>query len=311
MANRRDTDDDAPWLAEASPRAETRVTKRSFFWTLAILLALAAVAAIGLVMLMSKKSGGSAQGYMEASQAPLITAEPGPYKVPPTDPKGMAVEGQDQTIYAAGQGIDSGSVIDQSATPETPMPRPGSEAPAAPTAPPPGPPRNLVPEITSDTRAATTETPPKPLTAKPVSPPIATVLPPKTTAAPTATPPKTTVSPPITPPKPAIPAPKPAAAAVAAPAVVNPKTPEIPAKTAAPPVKKASTAQLGAFSSAEKADAAWAALAGKPGMAGFGKRVVRIESNGQTLYRLRASGGDATALCASLKAAGQPCAIVE
>ena len=145
----RDTDDDAPWLAEASPRPQTRVSKRSFFWTLAVLLGLAAVAAIGLIVLMSKKDGGSTQGYMNAEQAPLIAAEPGPYKVAPLDPKGLEVEGQDRTMYAAGEGIEEGSVIDQSAMPEAPLPRPGTEvAPpvGVPATKAPGLPRNLVPE---------------------------------------------------------------------------------------------------------------------------------------------------------------------
>ena len=292
---RRDLDDDAPWLAEASPRAETRVTRRSFFWTLLVLLTLAAVAAIGMVVLLSKKGGGSTQGYMEADQAPLITAEPGPYKIPPTDPKGMAVEGQDQTIYAAGEGIDAGSTIDQSATPEAPIARPGSE-PSEPTLPPPGPPRDLVPKITPDAVPAPAASP-KPLIAKPVTAPLPAVAPAKST-----TPPAPVVPRPVAvAPKPAVTPAPPASAAVASAA---PK----PADT---PAKRSGTAQLGAFSTPEKAEAAWAALSGKLGMAGFGKHVIRIESNGQTLYRLRATGGDATTLCAGLKASGQPCTVVE
>ncbi len=290
---RRDLDDDAPWLAEASPRAETRVSKRSFFWTLAILLTLAAVAAVGLVMLMSKKSGGSTQGYMEAEQAPLIAAEPGPYKVPPLDPKGLQVEGQDQTIYAAGEGIDAASTIDQSAMPEAVLPRPGTE-------PPPGPPRDLVPTITAEIPPAGAGLAPKPAAPKPLLPPAPTPQPPKTT---------TLLPPSALKPAagPALAAPKPAPAVTIAP----PKPAPAPPKIAETPPKKASTVQLGAFSSPEKADAAWAALAGRPGMAGFGKRVIRIESNGQTLYRLRASGGDVAALCSALKSAGQPCSVVE
>ncbi|WP_426169315.1 SPOR domain-containing protein [Sandarakinorhabdus sp. DWP1-3-1] len=282
---RRDLDDDAPWLAEASPRAETHVTRASFFWTAAILLGLAAVVAIGLVLLLSKKNAGSTQGYMEAEQAPVITAEPGPYKIPPVDPKGMQVEGQDQTIYAAGEGIDAGSVIDQSAMPEAVLPRPG-------TAPPPGLPEDLVPPM----QAAPTVNAPGAAPPKLVLPPPAT----RPAAIPPALAPKTTAPAAIAVAKPPIAAP----AATPKPAAATPKIVELPAK-------KPSSVQLGAFSSPEKADAAWAALAGKPGIAGFGKRVIKIESNGQTLYRLRASGGDAAALCASLKAAGRACAVVE
>ncbi|MBC7505062.1 MAG: hypothetical protein H7267_04990, partial [Sandarakinorhabdus sp.] len=125
----RDTDDDAPWLAEAAPAPRTTVSKRSLFWTLFVVLALATVAAVGLIMLMAKKDGGSTQGYMNAEQAPPIAADPGPYKIAPTDPAGMAIDGIDGTMYTAGEGIDAGSAIDQSLRPEAPLPRPGT-APA-------------------------------------------------------------------------------------------------------------------------------------------------------------------------------------
>ena len=186
---RRDLDDDAPWLAEAAPRPETRVSRRSLFWTLLILLSLAAIAVIGVIILVSKKDAGSTQGYMNAEQAPLITAESGPYKVAPLDPKGLQVEGQDQTLYAAGEGIDQGSVIDQSAMPEQPLPRPGT---VAPTVAPPGPPRDLVPEASNmptreppPTAAAPVIAPPaKPPTPKPPTPkppaPKAIITPPAT-----------------------------------------------------------------------------------------------------------------------------------
>ena len=74
------------------------------------------------------------------------------------------------------------------------------------------------------------------------------------------------------------------------------------------PAKKSGTVQLGAFSTPEKANDAWARLAPKHGLSG--KRVVAVEVNGQTLYRLRASG-DSAQICAKLKAAGDACAVVE
>lgn len=269
----RDDDDDAPWLAEASTRPQTRVSKRSFFWTAAILLALVAVLAIGTIMLLSKKDSGSAQGYMNAEQAPLIEAEPGPFKVRPADPKGLDVEGQDQTIYAAGEGIDAGSVIDQSAVPEAPLPRPGTEPP-----PPPGLPTDLVPEGARETtQAPLPAAPPPPL----IIPPPATSTP-KPVAPPQAKP----IAPPAA--KPAAPAAKPAA----------------PAANPAPPAAKPGTVQLGAFSSADKAESAWAAMAARtPGLGGH--RVVPVEVGGKTLYRLRANGP--AGVCARVKAAGDAC----
>lgn len=284
-----DVDNDAPWLAPAGDAPRTRVSRRSLFWTALLLLSLAAVATVGLVLLLSKKDGGSTQGYMNAEEAPLISAEPGPYKIPPIDPKGLAVEGQDQTIYQAGEGIDTGSTIDMSAMPEQPMPRPGT-APSEP----PGLPRNLVP----DAMAGAPALPPAILVPPPVNTTAAAPRPPAPQRTPVAQAPAATPKPPA--PAPAKPAP--ALAGAIAPAPAKP----------APPAKKPGTAQLGAFSTEAKANAAWAALTGRnPRLAGFARRLVPVESNGQTLWRLRASGGDAAALCASLKAGGFACTVIE
>lgn len=278
-------EDDAPWLAEATPadrrgaaRPRTEVSRRSLFWTLVGLLTLAAIAAIGLIIVFTKRESGSTAGYMNAEQAPLITAEPGPYKVPPLDPRGLEVEGQGQTIYAAGEGIDPGSIIDENSVPEAPLPRPGS-VPAGP----PGPPRDLVPDDLT-------------------GPPVAAVPPAPVATTPPATVPVRPTA--VTPPKPATPPP-----AKVVPPAAKPPTPK-PEAAKPEPVRTGGTVQLGAFSTEAKANAAWAALAGSPGLAGFAKRLVKIESDGQTLWRLRASGGDAAALCAKLKAAGQPCTVV-
>jgi hypothetical protein len=254
----RKDDDDAPWLAEAGGRERTTVSRRSLFWTLVIGLGLATVVAVGLVLLFTRKDTGSTQGYMNAEQAPLITAEPGPYKIAPADPKGLQVDGEGQTIYAAGEGIDPGSVIDTSALPEAPLPRPGTDAP-------PGPPTDLLSATTPADPAAAAAEPPKAVAKPPANPPVSTA-------------------------KPMVPPPLPTT-----------KTP-----TTAP--KPGGIVQLGAFSSPEKAEEAWAKLAARHGLTG--KRIIAVTANGKTLYRLRSSG-DAAAICARLKAAGDPCAVVE
>lgn len=290
---RRDLDDDAPWLAEAAPAARTEVSRRSLFWTLFIVLALATIAAVGLVLLMSKKNGGSTQGYMNAEQAPVITAEPGPYKVTPADPAGMHIDGIDGTMYTAGEGIDQGSAIDPSLAPEAPLPRPSAVT---------GPPRNLVPEPMADPGVAAAAPAPRP--AAPVAvPPV---------AAPPAAAPKavTPLAVPTT--KPAVPTPKPVVATPAKPLVTLPKPAEAPPAIKAEPAKpaaKAGTVQLGAFSTEDKANAAWTSLAARHGLSG--KRVIAVTSGDKTLYRLRAASGDPAAACAKLKAAGDACAIVE
>lgn len=279
---RRDLDDDAPWLAEATPAPRTEVSRRSLFWTVFIVLVLATIAAVGLVLLISKKDGGSTQGYMNAEQAPVITAEPGPFKVKPADPAGMRIEGLDGTMYTAGEGIDQGSAIDPSLAPEAPLPRPGAGTDVPRPGTETGPPRDLVPE--------------------PMDEVIGLPPPPATTVAPGIQKPAPTVVAPA--PKPVVPAPKPVAAPPK-PLVVLPKS----AEPAAKPAAKSGSVQLGAFSSEEKANAAWAGLAGKHGLSG--KRIIAIESGGKTLYRLRAASGDTAATCAKLKAAGDACAIVE
>jgi cell division septation protein DedD len=270
MARRSADDDDAPWLAEAAPAPRTDVSRRSVFWTVLVVLGLAAIVAIGFILLISKKDGGSAQGYMNAEQAPVITAEPGPYKIKPSDPAGMPIEGLDGTMYDAGAGLDSGSAIDPSLAPEAPLPRPGS-----------GEPHDLVPETVDD-----------------LAPPPAPII---------TAPPAPTLNPAVQKPLPAKPVAKPPTAVPAAPPVkAAPAT-----ATAKPdaPAGRGSTVQLGAFSSEEKASAAWAGLAGKHGLSG--KRIIAVESGGKTLYRLRASAPDASATCARIKAAGDACAVVE
>jgi len=312
---RRDYDDDAPWLAEAVARPSTNVSKRSLFWTLLVLLSIATVAAVGLVVLLSKKDSGSTQGYMEPDQAPLIAAESGPYKVTPLDPKGMEVEGEGQTIYAAGQGIDQGSIIDTSAGPEAPIPRPGAEPemPRPGAEAPPGLPQDLLPNMATRTAAApptasaaALPTPSKSIAIPPVSPAKAPVMSPKTIPTPgigSAVPPaKAAQTPAKAAQTPVTAAQTPANAA---------QTPANAAQNPANPAKKSGLAQLGAFSSVEKANAAWASLAARPALGGFTRRITVVESDGKTLFRLRASGGDAAELCRSLKAAGAPCTVIE
>ena len=273
---RRPDDDDAPWLAEATPaRGGTTVSKRSLFWTLFIVLGLATIAAVGLILLMSKKDGGSTQGYMAADQAPVITAEPGPYKIAPSDPAGMTIDGLDGTMYTAGEGIDAGSNIDPSLAPEAPLPRPGTKT---------GVPRDLIPEEGMETfppaPAAVAIAPAAVSRSAPVVPPAISAAVPKAAPA-----------------KPAVAVPKPVIA-TARPVIAPPTA------TAKPGI-----IQLGAFSTEEKASAVWAGLAGKHGLSG--KRITAIESGGKTLYRQRASSADPAATCARMKAAGDACAAVE
>jgi cell division septation protein DedD len=188
-------DDNAPWLAEARPAegrggssARSSVSRRSFFLMLAGGLALLALVVIGAFLLISQQKQSSGEGYMEADQAPLITAERGPFKVKPEDPMGLDVEGQDQTLYAAGIGVDETSAIDVAAVPEEPLPRPGT-APATPanTAA-----KNLLPpamQPKAQAAAAAAAAPPAPAPAKPApaAAPVAAAAPAAPAPAPAAT----------------------------------------------------------------------------------------------------------------------------
>jgi hypothetical protein len=59
----------------------------------------------------------------------LIKAEPGPYKVKPTDPGGLDVVGESETAFKTGAGEDADAQLDLSAVPETPVARPAKQEP--------------------------------------------------------------------------------------------------------------------------------------------------------------------------------------
>ena len=71
--------------------------------------------------------------------------------------------------------------------------------------------------------------------------------------------------------------------------------------------------QLGAFSSREKALAAWEAAGAGGGLAGLHRQVETIVREGKTLYRLRATGVGARggAVCDAVKATGAACVAVK
>lgn len=303
----RNSDDDAPWLAEGVPdnrrdnRSSTMVPRRRLFGGVAVFVLLLALIAIGLhVVVAGKKSSGSSAGVTRAEDAPLITADAGPYKIAPTNPGGLAVEGTDQTIYAAGTGAETGSTIDPSKAAEEPLDRPGAAAPVGPGAATAGgsataPPKDLLPQTAVHT--------------DPVKLPEATSAP-----APTAATTKLAVKP-ATKPETRLAGildSKPMPAAVTA----KPKPPvNAVDQTASAKLAGGSVSlQLGAFSSADKAEAAWARVSARHGeIARFDHRVEPLDRGGTTLYRLRVRHvGDhdaATALCTALATTGDACLV--
>jgi hypothetical protein len=100
------------------------------------------------------------------------------------------------------------------------------------------------------------------------------------------------------------------------------KAPPTPTKAASPATATSTTAssvaagpgvQVGAYSSRAAAEAGWSRLVGAhSSLSGLKYRVVEGKADIGTVYRLQALPGDAAAarsLCASLKAAGQDCAV--
>ena len=91
--------------------------------------------------------------------------------------------------------------------------------------------------------------------------------------------------------------------------VARPAPAARPAPTATP--ARGATIQLGAFSSQAGATSAWRALSGRfRYLAPLNHSVIPVQAGGRTLYRLRASGPDASGICRRLQVAGEDCTIV-
>lgn len=106
-----------------------------------------------------------------------------------------------------------------------------------------------------------------------------------------------------------------AVAKATAPTLPAPKTvakPAAPAPSAAPSSGGGSgTIQLGAFSSEAKANSAWKNLSGRFSfLSGLTQSVVSVQAGDKTLYRLRASGGNARDICGRLRTAGESCSVI-
>jgi hypothetical protein len=216
----------------------------------------------------------------QADVGTIIHAEAGPYKEKPANPGGLEVKESDVIASRMGTGNDIDSPIDLSKIPEQPITGPGSaqgqEPQAAPTpAPHPGVPG--APNVPPAAPAA--KAPPKPQLAY---------------NAPNAASAPVVKAPPL--------APRPSA----------PPSPGKPAAPAAPPSAGGSgTIQLGALASEAKAKQVWKSLSSRfASLAPLTMSITPVKVGDNTLYRLRASGGDANRLCAQLRVAGETCNVV-
>lgn len=279
-------DEDAPWLDEADYEDEdgpthTLVGRRTLFG----LLALIAILTIGVVVgitLVSGREEAPIDVPTVGEEIPVL-ASPGPWKRPPSGPdvEGIPVEGQGQVIYGTGVGQETEAMIDTSALPEDPLPRPGIGA----TQTRPGTEVEVLPAVDEalESEARLAAPAPAPIVRTPPAQPRA----PK---------PVDTVVPQEVRPVPAQPK-------------VVPAPPPQPAATGA-----GSVLQLGAFSSQSRARAAFKSLTDRYAyLAGMEPLIVPVESDGKTLYRLRAQAAGAAAakdICGRLRVAGEPCTVV-
>jgi cell division septation protein DedD len=214
----------------------------------------------------------------QASQADIgqiIHAPQGPYKEKPANPGGLQVDEGDVLAAKMGTGSDIDSPIDLSRIPEQPVTGGGNgETAAPPTAPVPAKP-GAAPAPAVPAPTASAKVPPRPASAS--APPTAAFAP-------------------------VVKAPQPAPTA---------KAPTAPAAPAAPPSAGGSTIQLGALASEAKAKQVWKSLSTRFGfLAPLNMSITPVKVGDNTLYRLRASGGDARRLCAQLKVAGESCNVV-
>jgi cell division protein FtsN len=208
---------------------------------------------------------------------PLIEAPKTAVREKPENPGGMQVADTDKQVYDVldGEVVEEPTQMAQGA--ETPVDRP--------TAPPPGPVENPIPDVA------------------PIDPPIAMLPEPKQAPVKKPEPVKPVVAKPVVKPEP----PKPVAK-------IEPPKPK-PEPVLAAPVIAASGSiyvQLGAFSSRDRAEAAWASMTGKPGLSGLSSN---IQVAGADKFRLRAgpigSRAQADAVCAQVKASGQACIVAK
>ncbi len=302
MARPRDDDEDAPWLAGVAEErdASTAMPRSRLIGGIVVFLVLLAAIVGGLFAITSRtrEGGSSVEVAATPAEVPLIAADPGPYKVRPDDPGGMQVEGAGETMYAAGEGANIGGELDPGALPEEPLARPGQ-----------GGPQELLPPAAGASEVAAI--PPAGSVPRPLPKPSAV-------AAPPTAPPNTRFEPTTRPTQGDDPHLRvvPDATAVPTPLKRLPKPPAPVPGTPPPKAIGSAALQLGAFSSSAKADAAWKDYTARFGyLAGLGKSVGKVERDGTTLYRLRATGvadhATAVDLCARLRVAGEACLVAE
>jgi hypothetical protein len=266
-----------PWLEPVEDEDDYPETGgggggRLALWIVIVLVALAIL--FGGFILWQRHRAAS------ADIGEVIHAPAGPYKEKPANPGGLAVNEGDVIAAKMGTGTDIDSPIDLTRIPEQPVTGPGSDQSAAP-APAPAP------------AAVRPGAPAAPPAATPAQPPR---VPPH---------PALAYAPPTAASAPVVKAPPPAPVAKAPPA---PSVPSAPSSASG----GSGTIQLGALGSEAKAKQVWKSLSTRfSALAPLNMSITPVKVGDSTLYRLRASGGDAKRLCAQLRVAGETCNVVD
>jgi outer membrane biosynthesis protein TonB len=121
-------EDRLPWLEPVEDEtAEEGVSAARLIGGLVVALMILGFVVGGVYWLKQRATGGT---EVASNGGPAtIPAQPGPYKVKPTEEGGMQVKGQGDSSYAASEGADPNAKIDLSKVPEAPI---AKEKPATP-----------------------------------------------------------------------------------------------------------------------------------------------------------------------------------
>ena len=123
MTDQRYDEGQLPWLQAVEDEDEPRgLSARKMLVALVVVMLAAAIVA-GTFFWMGRREiqvGGPPE---------LIRAEPGPYKVKPSDPGGLDVAGESETAFETSAGADNDAQLDLNAIAEQPLTKPPTEQP--------------------------------------------------------------------------------------------------------------------------------------------------------------------------------------
>ena len=159
-------EDRLPWLEPVEDEtAEEGVSAARLIAGLVVALVALGLVVGGVYWLKQRATG--AENATAAGNPALIAAQPGPYKVKPTEAGGMQVKGQGDSAYAASEGADPNARIDLSKIPEAPIAK-GQPAPAPAPAPVPAKPTQVAQAPVKTVPVPASKPAPAPVAAKPV-----------------------------------------------------------------------------------------------------------------------------------------------